>query len=126
VINDKLINLLVNEVKHYHLKALESITRNSHMNCYNGGELYQETIDALLVDFVNTVIQGQGGDLGLYTDDLYENNDTIPSEEKYNNDILYHNVVDSMVNFMNNKDVSKNELQEMADMAIKIYEKHYR
>lgn len=54
----------------YRLDCKNSIVRSSHMNKYNGEEIQQETIDAILVDFINKVALFQGIDLGLYTFDI--------------------------------------------------------
>lgn len=50
--------------------VLESIKRNHHMNRYSGEVVSQETIDAILVDFVNFVASAQCIDYGMYTADL--------------------------------------------------------
>jgi hypothetical protein len=52
--------------------VVESITRNRHMNEYRGEKLSQETVDAILVDFINYVAMQHGVDYGLYTHDLPE------------------------------------------------------
>ncbi len=67
----ELCNLLIREVKEYKKNSvLKSLTRNSHMNEYDGEEIKEESIDAILVDFINYVAYNQGLDLGLYTKDL--------------------------------------------------------
>lgn len=53
--------------------VIESITRNCHMNEYDGEEIKETTIDAILVDFINKVGTWQGLDLGLHTKHLKGN-----------------------------------------------------
>ena len=52
--------------------VLESISRNHHMNEYSGESVSKETIDAIIVDFVNFIGMQQGIDLAMYTEDLKE------------------------------------------------------
>ena len=70
------IELLTAASKHaqdYRLNAKESIIRNKHMNELHKIQtidLPQEYIDALLVDFINTLAMEYGIDYGMYTHDL--------------------------------------------------------
>ena len=50
--------------------VLESVSRNYHMNNYSGEPVSKETIDAIIVDFVNFIGMQQGIDLAMYTEDL--------------------------------------------------------
>lgn len=62
---------LVKKAKQYRKQGvLESIKRNRHMNNYNGDVVSQDTIDAILVDFVNFAVLPM--DLAMYTEDLEE------------------------------------------------------
>jgi CRISPR/Cas system endoribonuclease Cas6 (RAMP superfamily) len=64
---------LIIEAKEYKKEdVLKSITRNSHMNDYDGEEVKETTIDAILVDFINYIAAHQGVDLALYTRDMEE------------------------------------------------------
>lgn len=67
----ELCDLLVNRLKEYKkTDVLKSIKRNNHMNEYDGEEIKETTIDAILVDFINYVACSRFIDLGLYTKDL--------------------------------------------------------
>jgi len=71
--NGELLDLLLINAIEYCPDAGRSIIRNSHMNsCNNRTKVDQSTVDALIVDFINFVATGMGGDLGLYTRYLYE------------------------------------------------------
>lgn len=65
--------LLEREARDYRLEAISGIKRNSHMNDlrdYPSQDKAQNLIDALLVDFINVVANGQGLDLGLKVEHL--------------------------------------------------------
>ena len=73
------LNLLTKEAKKYRSESLASIERNRHMNDISSKDfrrlkrdrkLTQKMIDALLVDFINTVGVGQCVDYALYTKHL--------------------------------------------------------
>ena len=73
------LQLLTNEAKRYRRTALSSIERNKHMNNVSrrdllelkkNPQLTQRMIDALLIDFINTVGAGQCIDYALYTKHL--------------------------------------------------------
>jgi len=67
----ELCSLLIREAREYKkIDVLKSIKRNNHMNEYDGEEIKETTIDAILVDFINYVACSQCIDLGLYTKDL--------------------------------------------------------
>ena len=75
----ELLELLTTEAKKYRSKALVSIRRSKHMNDLSlkdisklkkEQQLTQKFIDALLVDFINSVGIGQCLDYGLYTKHL--------------------------------------------------------
>lgn len=67
----ELLNMLTREAKEYRKSGvLESLARNRHMNQYEGEKVSGQTIDAILVDFINRVGARQGVDYGLYTVDL--------------------------------------------------------
>jgi hypothetical protein len=54
----------------YRATAIESITRNAHMNHFRGHAISQEAVDAILVDFVNHIGIHQGLDYAMYVKDL--------------------------------------------------------
>lgn len=62
--------MLCDYAKSYCPTASESIIRNRHMNEYQGEDIPQIVIDALIVDFVNFICAKQCMDLGFYTKDL--------------------------------------------------------
>jgi len=75
----ELLQLLTKEAKRYRRTALSSIERNKHMNNVSrrdllylkkNPQLTRRMIDALLVDFINTVGVGQCIDYALYTKHL--------------------------------------------------------
>ena len=68
----QLLEMLTNRAKGYRLNAVDSINRNRHMNdISNLSEMPdQHVVDAILVDFINSVGAAQGVDYGLYTQDL--------------------------------------------------------
>jgi hypothetical protein len=74
----ELLNFLTKEAKRYRTTALKSLKRNRHMNTLSKKDLLklrnlhsiQEFIDAILVDFINSVGVGQGIDYALYTENL--------------------------------------------------------
>lgn len=67
----ELLDMLVKNAKQYRSAGvLESLQRNNHMNQYEGEKVSGQTVDAILVDFINYVAMQQGVDLGLYTVDL--------------------------------------------------------
>jgi hypothetical protein len=67
----ELVEWLVKNVKEYRNSGvLKSVRRNNHMNDYKGENVSQETLDAVLVDFVNFLGMQQGIDLAMYTSDL--------------------------------------------------------
>ena len=71
------VELLTSGVKKYYADGvIESIKRNSHMNNYSGEEIEDETIKAILVDFVNDLCAKQCIDLAMYTLDLDSKNKT--------------------------------------------------
>lgn len=78
--NGELFNMLEVYAAEYAPKAIESITRNCHMNNYRGEQVSRNTIDALIVDFINFIAYKKGGDLGLYTKDLYSNTNSLQKE----------------------------------------------
>jgi len=67
----ELVGLIAKYAKEYRkLGVLESVKRNSHMSQYKGEQVSPQTIDAILVDFVNFVGMKQCLDFGMYTKDL--------------------------------------------------------
>ena len=66
----QLLNYLENQAKNYRKNCLTSIKRNKHMNQYEDEIVFQTTIDAILVDFINFIGVHQGVDYGLYTKDV--------------------------------------------------------
>lgn len=69
--NGEFMDIVVNDLRTYRdTGVLESVRRNSHMNDYRYEYVAPETIDAILVDFVNFIGSRRGMDLGLYTKDL--------------------------------------------------------
>jgi len=69
----ELLQMLCDYAKSYCPGAAMSIARNNHMNEYQGEDVPQILVDALIVDFVNFVAGEQCMDLGFYTKDLHEN-----------------------------------------------------
>lgn len=68
----KLLEMLDGYATDYVKIARESIIRNKHMNEFRGeGQIDQNLIDALIVDFVNYIGNCQGLDYGLYTHYLW-------------------------------------------------------
>jgi hypothetical protein len=49
---------------------LKSVVRNGHMNYYSGEQVSQETLDAIMVDFINFVAAYQGIDYAMHVSDL--------------------------------------------------------
>jgi hypothetical protein len=71
MLKKELFDLLIKNAKRYREQGvLESLNRNRHMNQYEGEKVSGQTIDAILVDFINFFAAQQGCDLGLYTIDL--------------------------------------------------------
>ncbi|MBU4348331.1 MAG: hypothetical protein L6266_01965 [Nanoarchaeota archaeon] len=75
----ELLNLLEEEAKKYRKEALSSVEHNRYMNNLSFKDisklkkeqrLTQKLIDAILVDFINRIGNGQGGDYGLRTEHL--------------------------------------------------------
>jgi len=67
----QLLEYLTRLAKDYRKDANESINRNKHMNNLKGNsQLDQDSIDAILTDFINIVALDQKVDYGLYTKDL--------------------------------------------------------
>jgi len=68
---EEFIHVITKNVKDYYgLGVLKSVVINSHMNNYNGEEVSDETIKAILVDFVNYIMRQQVVDLAMYTKDI--------------------------------------------------------
>jgi hypothetical protein len=65
----ELLEYLKKSATTYRLAASASIARNKHMNEFRG-DIEQEAIDAILVDFINAVGINHGIDYALYTADL--------------------------------------------------------
>lgn len=72
----KLLNFLTEEAREYRKDALSSLEWNRHMNNLSSKDIskmkkerqrHQRIVDALLVDFINTVGANQGVDYALYT-----------------------------------------------------------
>ena len=59
-----------NAKKYYKNDVLKSIKRNSHMNNYNGENISDETIKAILVDFINFVGMEMGVDYAMYSKNI--------------------------------------------------------
>jgi hypothetical protein len=67
----ELLEMLTRNAKDYRKGGvLASLERNRHMNQYEGEKVSGQTIDAILVDFINHVAARQGIDYALYTSDL--------------------------------------------------------
>ena len=65
----ELLNLITGYAKGYQPDAIESIWRNQHMHdCRT--QPTQETVDAVLTDFINFVAMKHGVDYALYSKDL--------------------------------------------------------
>lgn len=66
----ELLNSLKDDAQKYRSGALDSLARNSHMNDVKRTDLIkQETVDAILVDFINFVASKHCVDYGLHTKD---------------------------------------------------------
>ena len=71
--NGEFIDIIIKDLKAYRASGvMESVERNKHMNQYEGERVSGQTVDAILVDFVNFIGNRRGMDLGLYTVDLDE------------------------------------------------------
>lgn len=69
----ELLNLLTKYAKEYRKDAQSSVIRNLHMNEMQPAEVIQQnSIDAVLVDFINYIGTQQCVDYGLYTMDLQD------------------------------------------------------
>lgn len=69
--NGEFMDMVINDLKAYHkADPMASVKRNIHMSDYYGQPVAPQTVDALLVDFVNFIGMRRGMDLGLYTRDL--------------------------------------------------------
>lgn len=67
----ELLNILTETAVAYSPKAVASCTRNNHMNDLKADEaIEQKHVDAVLVDFINTVAGRYGIDYDMYTSDL--------------------------------------------------------
>lgn len=66
----ELMDLLVKRAREYVPDAGYSLARNRHMNRLGARFVFQDDIDAVVVDFVNFVAREGGVDLALYTKDL--------------------------------------------------------
>lgn len=67
----QLLNLLIQEAKDYRKKCKDSILKNKHMNNLKEEPiLSQDTIDAILTDFINNIASKNNVDLALYSKDL--------------------------------------------------------
>jgi hypothetical protein len=67
----ELLEYLTRMAKEYRSGCAASVIRNRHMNETNGEcNADQNTIDAILVDFINRIGVDQHVDYGLYTRDL--------------------------------------------------------
>jgi hypothetical protein len=70
-----LLKALESFAKKYRLDAIDSVNRNKHMNDLTDENINQQIVDAILVDFINFIAGEYGGDLGLYTHYLKEEED---------------------------------------------------
>ena len=59
-----------NAKKYYANDVLKSVKRNSHMNNYNDENISDETIKAILVDFINFVGMEMGVDYAMYSKNI--------------------------------------------------------
>ena len=67
----ELLKYLEKRAKDYRKNCVDSINRNSHMNETSGKfNLDQNSIDAILTDFINYIGIHQGIDYAMYTEDL--------------------------------------------------------
>jgi len=64
-----------NAKEYYNDGVIESLKRNQHMNNYEGEDVNDETIKAILVDFINFIGMKQGVDYAMYTRDLVLNSE---------------------------------------------------
>jgi hypothetical protein len=66
-----LLQYLTKMAKEYRKDCVNSVNRNKHMNELCGNfTLDQNSIDAILTDFVNKIGMHQGVDYAMYTEDL--------------------------------------------------------
>lgn len=68
----ELLDMLRKNAENYRGKVNDSLKRNNHMHTYEGEELPQTVIDAILIDFINYIGVRQGIDYALHTSDLKE------------------------------------------------------
>lgn len=69
--NGQLLSFLENNAKHYREKCEDRLNRNKHMNELEGNAKVDiKLVDAILVDFINSIGANLGVDLALYTKDL--------------------------------------------------------
>lgn len=67
----ELLKFIEKRAKEYRKDCIDSINRNKHMNELRGEfSLDQNSIDAILTDFVNYIGIHQGIDYAMYTEDL--------------------------------------------------------
>jgi len=67
------LEILKNKAKKYRTRSEHSVQINQHMNNLEDGvNIDQDVIDAILVDFINSVATDIGVDYALYADDLKE------------------------------------------------------
>jgi hypothetical protein len=67
----QLLEYLEKMAREYRKDCVNSINRNQHMNELGGKfDLKQNTIDAILVDFINKIGIHQGVDYAMYAKDL--------------------------------------------------------
>ena len=68
----QMMDLLTEEAKLYVKNAKASVHRSRHMHEYKKGKIPQALVEAVVVDFVNSIGRGQGLDWGLYTHYLHD------------------------------------------------------
>lgn len=69
--NIELLNKLNKSAQKYRVNAQSTLERNNHMSDIEPGEkVQQRIIDAVLVDFINSIAMDSCIDYALYTDDL--------------------------------------------------------
>jgi hypothetical protein len=66
----ELLDLLIDEARDFHVDGPGSIPRNWHMHALGDTPVSVDTIDAVLVGFINHVAARHGIDLALYSVDL--------------------------------------------------------
>ena len=66
----EMLEMLKSQAKTYVKDGVKSVKRNEHMNELGNETLSQNQLEAVIVDFINSIGVSQGVDYGLYTSDI--------------------------------------------------------